>query len=115
MNSITREQMMTVLMGMDLSAEEKLAYHLTKNLRVPLHVMATARQAIMLDSYGFDWETTMVKLPIGSWYKGSQEAPLGTFIEAHDLTWFLTDTKDNGRKMSDAGFTIEDTTEDTTK
>jgi len=105
--------MMTVLMGMELSLDEKLAYHFAKNFGRPLPkgLIATARQAIMLDSYGFDWETTMVKLPIGSWFHGEQEAPLGKFIEAHHLEWFLKDTEDNGRKMSDAGFTIEDTTQ----
>ena len=113
MNNITRDQMMTVLMGMELSLDEKLAYHFAKNFGRPLPkgLIATARQAIMLDSYGFDWETTMVKLPIGSWFHGEQEAPLGKFIEAHHLEWFLKDTEDNGRKMSDAGFTIEDTTQ----
>jgi hypothetical protein len=112
MNKFTTEQTMTVLMTMNLSLEEKLQYHLARNFEKPLpkSFVKSCLQAIMLDSYGFDWETTMIQLPPETRYQGNPQAPLKAVIEGHFLQWFLKDTEDNGRKMSEPGFTINTTT-----
>jgi hypothetical protein len=113
MNKFTTEQTMTVLMTMNLSLEEKLRYHLTQNFEKPLPktFVKPCLQAIMLDSYGFDWGSTMIELPAGTRYHGSNQAPMKAIIEGHLLQWFLKDTEDNGRKVSGAPITIEDITE----
>jgi hypothetical protein len=112
MNTFTLEQTMTVLMTMNLTLEEKLRYHLTQNFEKPLpkSFVKPCLQAIMLDSYGFDWETTMIDLPPETKYFGKHQASLKAIIQGHYLEWFLKDTEDNGRKMSDAGFTMNTTT-----
>ncbi len=112
MNKFTLEQTMTVLMTMNLSEEEKLQYHLARNFEKPLpkSFVKPCLQAIMLDSYGFDWETTMIDLPPETKYRGEQQAPMKAIIEGHYLQWFLKDTEDNGRKMSEQGFNMITTT-----
>ena len=112
MNKFTIEQTMTVLVSMNLTLEEKVAFHLAKNFEKPLpkSFVKPCLQAIMLDSYGFDWETTMIDLPPETQYHGESKAPMKSIIEAHYLQWFLKDTEDNGRKLSDELFTIISTT-----
>jgi hypothetical protein len=109
MNKFTIEQTMTVLMTMNLTLEEKLRYHLTQNFEKPLpkSFVKPCLQAIMLDSYGFDWESTMIELPPETKYHGSNQAPMAAIIKGHYLEWFLKDTEDNGRLMSEVGFSIE--------
>jgi hypothetical protein len=109
MNKFTIEQTMTVLMTMNLSLEEKLRYHLARNFNKPLpkSFVKPCLQAIMLDSYGFDWDSTLIELPPETKYHGSNQAPMGAIIKGHYLEWFLKDTEDNGRIMSEVGFSIE--------
>ena len=111
MNTFTIEQTMTVLMQMNLPQDIKLAVHLQKHFDSPRNALfPAAKQAIMLDSYGFDWDTTEITLPEEVAFMGEPKASLRKLIEINHLEWFLKDTDDNGRKMSGDGFTMNNTT-----
>ena len=88
-----------------LNLEEKVAWHLRCNFDKPLPkaMIPVALQAIMLDSYGFDWNTTELELPTGSTYFGEQRASIGAIIEGHELRYFLMETEDNkARRHNDS-------------
>jgi hypothetical protein len=108
MNKLTMEQTMTVLMTMDMPRDKKLILHLAQHFGTPRQGLFRAcKQAIMLDALGFDWDTTEVKLPEYISFLGQQTATMRKLIELNHLQWFLTDTEDNGRLMSEVGFTID--------
>jgi hypothetical protein len=108
MNKFTLEQTMTVLMTMDLHPDKKLILHLAQHFDSPRQGLFRAcKQAIMLDALGFDWDTTEVKLPEYISFVGQKTATMRKLIELNHLQWFLKDTEDNGRKMSEGGFTID--------
>lgn len=110
MNSFTIEQTMTVLMTMKLPTEVKIGIHLRNNFDQPLpkELVPVCQEAIMLDAYGFDWDATEIALPNSVSFQGRFQATLRDVIEAHHLQWFLKDTEDNGRKMSEGGFRVID-------
>jgi hypothetical protein len=83
------------------SLPQKLKWHfMQKEYRAPLHTVAPALQAIWLDAYGFDWNSTFVTLPEGMFYYGMHVAPLGKMIEGHSLEHFLLETEDNQARWS---------------
>ena len=108
MNKFTMEQTMTVLMTMDLPRDRKLALHLSQHFDVPRNGLFRAcKQAILLDSYGFDWDTTEIKLPEYISFLGQTQTSMRKLIEINHLQWFLKDTEDNGRLMSEPTFSID--------
>ena len=108
MNKFTLEQTMTVLMTMDLHPDKKLYLHLAQHFDSPRQGLFRAcKQAIMLDALGFDWDTTEVKLPEYISFVGQKTATMRKLIELNHLQWFLKDTEDNGRIMSEPGFSID--------
>jgi hypothetical protein len=111
MNKFTTEQTMTVLMHMNLPQDLKLAVHLNKNFDTPRNELFKAcKQAIMLDTYGFDWDATEIELPEAFAGTGHTKTTIRKLIEHNHLVWFLKDTEDNGRQMSEVGFTMNTTT-----
>ena len=111
MNKFTIEQTMTVLMAMDIPADKKLAVHLASHYEHPrLALFSACKQAILLDNFGFDWDATQIKLPEQISFMGQTEATMRNLIEINNLHWFLKDTEDNGRKMSEESFTMNTTT-----
>lgn len=94
-----------LIAGAQLSLAEKLDYHLRGNIEppVPKRMVPVALEAIWLDSYGFDWDATVVQLPQGSRYFGKPQASIRAIIEGHHLQPFLLETSDNqSRRESDA-------------
>ena len=63
--------------------------------------------AALIDALGFDWDTTEVKLPEYISFVGQKTATMRKLIELNHLQWFLKDTEDNGRIMSEPGFSID--------
>lgn len=111
MNTFTIEQTMTVLMQMNLPQDIKLGVHLQKHFDTPRNMLFSAcKQAILLDTYGFDWDETEIELPKEISFMGDPKVSMRNLIEKNHLEWFLKDTEDNGRKMSDDLFTIVTTT-----
>ena len=99
---------MTVLMTMDLPRDRKLALHLSQHFDVPRNgLFRVCKQAILLDSYGFDWDTTEIKLPEYISFLGQTQTSMRKLIEINHLQWFLKDTEDNGRLMSEPTFSID--------
>lgn len=108
MNKFTIEQTMTVLMTMDMHQDKKLVLHLAQHFDTPRQgLFRSCKQAIMLDALGFDWDTTEVKLPEYISFMGQTTATMRKLIELNHLQWFLKDTEDNGRIMSEPGFSID--------
>jgi hypothetical protein len=109
MNKFTIEQTMTVLTAMSIPLDAKLAIHMGANFdaKIPKSMFPVLKQAILLDSYGFDWDETQLDLPNEYSFQGAFKATLRDVIERHHLVWFLKDTEDNQRSMSVGGFTIE--------
>ena len=111
MNTFTIEQTMTVLMQMNLPLDMKLGIHLHKHFDSPRPMLFSAcKQAIMLDNLGFDWDETEIELPKEISFMGEPKASMRKIIELNHLQWFLKDTEDNGRKLSDELFTLTNTT-----
>jgi hypothetical protein len=83
-----------------LNLEQKLSWHLQGNMEppVPETFIPLAVQAILLDSYGFDWDTTELSLPPGSRFQGKASANLRDVIEGHHLEFFLLETQDNASR-----------------
>ena len=82
----------------DASLDQKLKWHLKRfDKPISMNAVVPAKQAIWLDSYGFDWDTTMIPLPDDMRFRGAREASLRNFIGGHALDDFLIDTEDNGR------------------
>ena len=108
MNKFTIEQTMTVLMTMDLHPDKKLYLHLAQNFDTPRQGLFRAcKQAILLDAMGFDWDTTEVKLPNYISFIGQEKVVMRKLIELNHLQWFLKDTEDNDRLMSEPSVTID--------
>ena len=83
-----------------LNLEQKLSWHLQGNMDppVPETFIPLAVQAILLDSYGFNWDTTQLTLPPGSRFQGKASANLRDVIEGHHLEFFLLETQDNAAR-----------------
>ena len=108
MNKFTIEQTMTVLMTMDLHPDKKLYLHLAQHFDTPRQGLFRAcKQAIMLDAMGFDWDTTEIKLPNYISFLGQTTTSMRNLIELNHLQWFLKDTEDNERLMSEPSFSID--------
>lgn len=97
-------------MSMALPLDAKLATHMGANFdaKIPKSMFPVLKQAILLDSYGFDWDSTFLDLPNEYSFQGAFKASMRDVIERHHLVWFLKDTQDNKRSMSEGGFTIHD-------
>ena len=108
MNKFTIEQTMTVLMTMDLHPDKKLYLHLAQHFDTPRQGLFRAyKQAILFDAMGFDWDTTEIKLPNYISFIGQEKVVMRKLIELNHLQWFLKDTEDNDRLMSEPSFTID--------
>ena len=99
---------MTVLMTMDLHPDKKLYLHLAQHFDTPRQGLFRAcKQAILFDAMGFDWDTTEIKLPNYISFIGQEKVVMRKLIELNHLQWFLKDTEDNDRLMSEPSFTID--------
>ena len=80
-----------------LNLEQKLSWHLQGNMEppVPKTFIPLAVQAVLLDAYGFNWDTTVLRLPTGSRFHGKDQASLRAIIEGHHLEFYLLETQDN--------------------
>jgi hypothetical protein len=80
-----------------LNLQQKLSWHLRGNMEPPAPeaFIPLAVQAVLLDSYGFDWDATALTLPTGSRFEGKDQATLRDIIEGHHLELFLLETQDN--------------------
>lgn len=86
-----------------LNLEQKLSWHLQGNMEppVPKTFIPLAIQAVLLDAYGFNWDTTVLTLPTGSRFHGKDQASLRDIIEGNHLELFLLETEDNATRRSD--------------
>jgi len=70
---------------------------------VPETFIPFAVQAVLLDAYGFDWDTTELALMPGTKFFGRDKATLRDVIQGYHLEVFLLKTPDNaGRREASA-------------
>lgn len=101
------------LVGQDAPLASKLRAFLGMHDPRPVDLpqaVELALKAIHFDAYGFGWHTQIEQHVLG---EGSPSICLtvGEVIDRYNLSYFLQDTEDNGRLMSEEWATLIDTTE----
>lgn len=100
------------LIGEDAPIASKVRAFIGMSDPRPVDIQAAtnlALQAINFDAYGFGWHTIIAQHVDGP-NSPALEITVGKVIDHFDLTYFLRDTADNGRQMSDEWTTLINTT-----
>ena len=100
------------LIGETAPLGSKLRAFLTMHNPKPEDVIAAtdlALKAIQMDAYGLGWNTEISQAVDGPG-SPSITVTVGEVIDRYNLSYFLQDTEDNGRLLSDEWLTLINTT-----
>lgn len=100
------------LIGQDAPLGSKLRAYFNMHSPKPEDVIGAtnlALKAIQMDAYGLGWNTVIEQHVAGA-DSPSISITIGEVIDRYNLSYFLRDTEDNGRLMSDEWFTLINTT-----
>lgn len=74
---------------MDITLEQKLAWHLQGNHYPPVPLIMIPACIEAIHCYFNDDEDVEIEMPEGVTYKGKTVAPAWAIIEQHHLEWFI--------------------------